>query len=773
MSTSGHGIAIQATHKSTQSSTTTPPTTTPLSKESPLRFRALDSIKYRLGGTNTRRNVVMSELREQVPEVPLDWYFEHLLPPLPAGIDTEEIVASLKESGALTDNSWAAIVEHPRLDKRHEDEVYGGLEQIFEHIVNAATTQNPELEQQFALKLTPGVNATSERDSTTKPDGHFMSLAEAARLAHADEKPTIYNVWGSQEFKKDNEGVTHSMDKCVSQLVYDMQQIMALDPCRRFTFGTSIMNRSFRLWFCSRGVFLTAKPFDFMSEPEKVVRVFLSFAFASRTDAGWDPSMTCILPASPTGKRQYKIQVEDKTYITTRILSDYAADSPIGRATRVWLVKDEDGLSDSRYVLKDVWVDSERQTEDEIRSALLKDVDEHCGSDARAIVERHLLTPVASEKLHVGTIIDDTTQLIMRGGTIPKNLDHLKLVVPQLSGSSTRSQVSTTENPSDAVFSGTRARYLRYGDTARHAPRVTSRFHYRIVFLECATTMYDEKHFGNILDALADVTEALRWIHKSHWVHRDISGGNVYWYDCKSQGSEGENRGLLGDLEFAKVRKPGSTHEVRTGTFNFMASEVIAGRYLFRPAFNLDLFKNPTQFLAADRIRARLPFAFNPLHDMESIWWILIYLLYFNDDKQNVADADFADARASKALALFNQDGLTLDRQQFLRDYQELTVEEFRLPPSFQFVIAIAGAIAARLHVAYCVYEADLSTVDEESFEIHEYVIEALRLGRTNPQVNSIELAGVTRTQKRKMDEAESCRDDDTFNKKKKARKNI
>ncbi|KAJ3743581.1 hypothetical protein DFH05DRAFT_1619103 [Lentinula detonsa] len=759
MSTSGHGIAIQATHKSTQSSTTTLPTTTPLSKESPLRFRALDSIKYRLGGTNTRRNVVMSELREQVPEVPLDWYFEHLLPPLPAGIDTEEIVTSLKESGALSNNSWAAIVEHPRLDKRHEDEVYSGLEQIFEHIVNAATTQNPELEQQFVLKLTPGVNVTSERDSTTKPDGHFMSLAEAARLALADEKPSVYSVWGSQEFKKDKEGVTHSMDK-------HMKQIMALDPCRRFTFGTSIMNRSFRLWFCSRGAFLTAKPFDFMSEPEKLVHVFISFAFASRTDAGWDRSMTCILHASPTGKRQYKIEVEDKTYITSKLLSDYAADDPVGRATRVWLARDEAGPSDSRYVLKDVWVDSERQTEDEIRSALLTDVEEKCGSDARAKVETHLLTPVAFEKLHVGTIVDDTTQLIMRGGSIPKNLDHLKLVVPQQSRLSTRSQVSTTENPVDVVFSGTRARYFQHGDTSQHGPRVNSRFHYRIVFLECATTMYDEKHLSNVLGALGDVTEVLRWIHKSHWVHRDISGGNVYWYDCQAQGLNGQNRGLLGDLEFAKVRKPSSTHEVRTGTFNFMASEVIAGRYLFQAALNSDLFDDPTQLLAEDCISA-LPFAFNPLHDMESIWWILIYLLYFNDDKQNVADADLADARASKALALFTQQGRTVDRQQFLQDYRELTVERSCLPPSFQFVIAVARAIAARLHVAYRDYEADLSIVDERSFDIHDYLIKALALARNNPQVNSVELVGVTRTQKRKMDEAESCRDDDTSNRKK------
>ncbi|KAJ3983355.1 hypothetical protein F5890DRAFT_1523694 [Lentinula detonsa] len=770
MSTSDHEIAIHATPKSTQTATTAIPTTTALSKESPLRFRALDSFKYRLGGTNTRRNVVMSELSEQVPEVPLDWYFEHLLPPLPAGIDTEEIVTSLKESGVITNNKWAAIVEHPRLDKRHEDDVYAGLEKIFKDIIAAGKTQNSELEQQFALKLTPGLEATSERDSTTKPDGHFTSLEEAARLERAGEKPSVYNVWDSHEFKKDNEGVTHAMDKCVSQLVYDMQQIMALDPCRRFTFGTSIMNRSFRLWFCCRGAFLTAKPFDFMSEPEKLVHVFISLAFASRTDAGWDPSMACILPASPTGKRQYKIRVGDKAYITTKMLSDNAADSPIGRATRVWLVRDEDGPSDSRYVLKDVWVDSERQTEDEIRSALLKDVEAKCAPDARAIVEKHLLTPVAFEKLHIGAIVDDTTQLIMRGGSMPKTLDHLKLIVLQQSGLSTRSQVSITENPVDNVFSGTRARYSRYGDTARCSPRATSRFHYRIVFLECATTMYDEKHLGNVLGALTDVTEALRWIHKSHWVHRDISGGNVYWYDCKAKGLEGENRGLLGDLEFAKVRTPSPIHEVRTGTYNFMASEVIAGCYLFDPELDSDLLNDPTQLLVADHISAP-PFAFNPLHDMESIWWILIYLLYFNDDKQNIAHVELADARASKALALFTQEGQTYVRQKLLQCYLELTVERTCLPPSFKFVIAIARAFAAKLHAGYRKFEANLTLVDERHFEIHDYLVKALSLGRDNPQVNSIELVGVTRPQKRKIDDAESCRNDETSNKKK-SRKN-
>ncbi|KAJ4477465.1 hypothetical protein J3R30DRAFT_3486197 [Lentinula aciculospora] len=708
----------------------------------------------------------MSELNEQVPEVPLDWYFKYILPPLPDGINTERIVSSLKQSKVIKNNKWVGISEEPRLDKRHEDKVYAGFENVFEEIIAAAKTQKPDLEQQFTLNLTPDKNVTSERDSSTKPDAQFTTLEEAARLARDGGKPSVYNVWNSHEFKKNNEGVNDTMNACVSQIVYDMQQIMALDPCRRFAFGTSINNRAFRLWFCCRGAFLTAEPFDFIKEPEKLVHVFLSFAFASRTDAGWDPSMTCILPTCPTEKRQYKIQVGDKTYVTVKVLSDYAADSPIGRATRVWLVTDEADPSNRQYVLKDVWVDSERATEDEIRSALLIDIEEKCGADARALVENHLLTPVAFEKLCINTSADDTVGVIMRGGSVPKNLPHLRLVVPQQSGMSTRSRISTQENAVDTVLSGQRARYIRYGDTARIGPRVTSRFHYRIVFLECAKTMYEEKHLGNVLGALADVIEALRWIHESNWVHRDISGGNVYWYDCKAAGLEGENRGLLGDVEFAKARIPSSIHEVRTGTFNFMASEVIAGHYLFPPASTLESVDDLTHFLMTNS-DVLPPFTFNPLHDMESVWWILVYLLYFNDDKQNVADAELATARTQQALKLFAHDGQILNRDMFLKNFRQLTVEGTCLSPSFKLIINIVRAFAAKLYSAYCKSEAKISVIDEGAFQIHEIIVTALRLARDHPKVKSIKLVGVTRPLKRKLDEAESGRDSDASNNKK------
>ncbi|KAJ3791448.1 hypothetical protein GGU11DRAFT_751776 [Lentinula aff. detonsa] len=79
-----------------------------------------------------------------------------------------------------------------------------------------------------------------------------------------------------------------------------------------------------------------------------------------------------------------------------------------------------------------------------------------------------------------------------------------------------------------------------------------------------------------------------------------------------------------------------------------MASEVIAGRYLVRFTSNSDL-EDPAQIIGTGSI-IKPPFAYNPLHDMESI----------------------RKARAVKALKSFNQsEGQTLDRQQFLQNYDK------------------------------------------------------------------------------------------------------
>lgn len=53
---------------------------------------------------------------------------------------------------------------------------------------------------------------------------------------------------------------------------------------------------------------------------------------------------------------------------------------------------------------------------------------------------------------------------------------------------------------------------------------------------------------------------ALSVIHSAGWVHRDISGGNLYTYRTP----DGKQTGLIGDLEYAKRISSQKSHTVRT-----------------------------------------------------------------------------------------------------------------------------------------------------------------------------------------------------------------
>ena len=58
-----------------------------------------------------------------------------------------------------------------------------------------------------------------------------------------------------------------------------------------------------------------------------------------------------------------------------------------------------------------------------------------------------------------------------------------------------------------------------------------------------------------------DNAKALLYLHENGWVHRDISVGNLYLYtDPVSE----ENRGLIGDFEYAKRVVGGGKPDVRT-----------------------------------------------------------------------------------------------------------------------------------------------------------------------------------------------------------------
>ncbi|KAI5114573.1 hypothetical protein M0805_006563, partial [Coniferiporia weirii] len=208
--------------------------------------------------------------------------------------------------------------------------------------------------------------------------------------------------------------------------------------------------------------------------------------------------------------------------------------------------------------------------------------------------------------------------------------------------------------------------------------------------------------FEAIIDRLIlKFPTVLSYIHKAGWVHRDISCGNVHL-------SEGQ--GLLGDLEYAKRIGTDGQHEVRTGTLDFMAVEVANRAYLHVILQNIkevDVYDARISKLLSEakaskeggtdpdspikaRIKAAATFFYNELHDMESMWWIPIWILFFHDNEaQRETDGLKMANRSLCVQQLFPRNLNISDREKFLVDEMSFLTAVSCLPESFAHVVTM------------------------------------------------------------------------------------
>jgi serine/threonine protein kinase len=120
-------------------------------------------------------------------------------------------------------------------------------------------------------------------------------------------------------------------------------------------------------------------------------------------------------------------------------------------------------------------------------------------------------------------------------------------------------------------------------------------------------------------------------------VHRDVSIGNILSY---------RGHAKLADLEYAKKKSDFTRHDLRTasdspitlsgkslnesqqGTMHFMSIEVAAQKFLFRPLPKLDM--NDLISVPKGKALAKILFSPNHLHDLESLWWVAVWTVFYN-----------------------------------------------------------------------------------------------------------------------------------------------
>lgn len=128
---------------------------------------------------------------------------------------------------------------------------------------------------------------------------------------------------------------------------------------------------------------------------------------------GWDPTM---YPIENTSPRQYKIKLLRKTYTTLETIQDHGADRLLSRGARLFKVQDDE--TEEIGVLKDLWLDKTRQSEDEIYNQILKDIERVFSVADMEAARRYLMTPKVSCFVKIGPKPDVTKSHLLEKNSV-------------------------------------------------------------------------------------------------------------------------------------------------------------------------------------------------------------------------------------------------------------------------------------------------------------------------------------------------------------------
>ncbi|KII91955.1 hypothetical protein PLICRDRAFT_90162 [Plicaturopsis crispa FD-325 SS-3] len=602
--------------------------------------------------------------------------FEHYLPP--NCVDIPAVIKLLKKRKAIVNNRWSAYDTDPIKMKEDEPVVFQPLDTaVIGQIISASKTcLLPEFKNRTQT-CKPQQNPhqrpiSTERNNTSRPDGVMLLL---------DSEYEWNGITLSEEFKKLIDAGAAYDNKC--KAIWSLHHVMRNDPSRRFTFGVTIDNVSMRVWLCSRACMVVSDPFNFITDFEKVIRLYSSLAFATKTELGWDPTFR-VLPG--VGRKEIDVfsGAENKrtTYRIVKTIWDVGAEFSQGRATRVHEVRD---AADNTFVVKDVWREQDRESEGHILSILDKLISENDKKLFMGLVQ------------HGDVIVDgradDTVDVMMRGRDLPAVYGYLSLV---------KTPTSETRRP------GSHAMSMAIDMASLHRTQQLQkdnrrRVHYRIVFPGVGLALQELSRLNDRFVVLRDAAKGLEVLMEHNFVHRDVSVGNLLAFGSDGKSSNNVH-GKLSDFEYAiSMASNAPIHNIRTGTIDFMALEVSTMEYAFQP-------RRKGAALTA------VAFRHNFLHDLESTWWIAMWNVFMHAPL-HFADSSWSlDVQMSYAAQMFPGTPQSLYRSNVLTGIVDLAKLAKHLPLPFRPLVPLLEEARVVLVDAYEIAEESRASINASAF---------------------------------------------------------
>ncbi|KAF8493938.1 hypothetical protein F5888DRAFT_1720628 [Russula emetica] len=708
-----------------------------MTHDSPVRVKNVHSdFSYQSDHLEAARLAVLKDLGSFIPMIPFQAFLKHLAPPPRPGFDLGATMQSLRlgpEPALTRSNQWLACPGAPKDSRGSEDDIFSSMPEIFTKVVAAVVANScgklTEDDRTVDFLQNPRRAPTSaERRNESKPDGYLVLKDRNKVMSKDGKKEDIFwaDITLSCEYKqKDGRD---DLDDDVRKCVWSLQQVMRDDARRRASFGMTIENSTTRVWFCCRSAVVVSEAFDFVDEPGNLVKLFAAFAFADQTSLGFDSTIQPV-----TGNRGQSVvtvhpdndKQNSRRFRTTEILSSYGAEPLRGRGTRVFQAVEIDGNgepSGSPVVLKDIWIDSDRTREGNILASLRSETND----EDRLLFEERFLTTICHGDVWTElNILDDTANTLMRGLNITS--DHTSRFDLQWQSVIQKHDPTPGSEGLRATMSLVRAPPPPPNVSYAH------KTHYRIVFKEKGTTVDSIKNLPEVMTVLTETVGALRLLRKLGWVHRDVSIGNILSCDGHAK---------LADLEYAKKIGDLETDEMRTGTMQFMPIEVAAQQFLFLPSgpgpssTEVDKFVSVTG-QRVGRARTQVPFSLNHLHDLESLWWVAVWVVFYNYFTPSGDRPDFilrdAEDHLDLARTIFPPVFRDMGRQNRFQSFGLFLDLCDQLPPNKEAIYVRLDLLRKLLIKDYRVIEAncplsvDLDSSDDGIYNVFTRAFSSLK----------------------------------------------
>uniref|UniRef100_A0A8H8CNM9 Fungal-type protein kinase domain-containing protein n=1 Tax=Psilocybe cubensis TaxID=181762 RepID=A0A8H8CNM9_PSICU len=589
----------------------------------------------------------------------LDQFMSSYLPFVPSEADVSSCISQCLRPDSMVvgtgDTTRFMLYLSPPDGSQSEMKTYRNLEKISASIAKfeyPGRTRN-----RFHYKHTPYASIAK---STHKIDACFT----ADTFSSESKILNTYAMAVPMEHKVDPAQRYDSNTKVVSANV----RIMNDDVRRMFTFGITIERDEVTLWFHSRSHSAISKSFSFVYKPKKLIKVFLSILFATEEGLGYDPLITREADSNYTFEIP-QVNAPSRFFRTISPISVYNSNNSTGRMTRIYLAEDLSTNPPKRCVLKDVWIDSTEQTEGQIQQALFDDIEAFWkeepatptvpGDEDDINFFRSLHSDLVKSKRYKDFFLSIETDYASPAlhDVAPKAVPVRGLLTapapatplpPAFSNSGPvpdSARKSPTPRSSLRSAGTTRPMTKARGQLANSKPVAPRRYmpkkRYRVVFREICTPVGNLGKLGEVVDVLQQVLIPLQLMLCAGWVHRDISSGNILAYKSTEAVSDGTMlnwQAKLSDLEYAKKFPPPDGYkgasDPKTGTPYFMAHEVLGRSYIFQPvatearSVTSDESTNPFAPVSEMIVGVnREVVAHNFQHDLESIWWLLLWTM--------------------------------------------------------------------------------------------------------------------------------------------------